>query len=178
MLPDSLRLSQRVFQGVRFDVHAVEEAGRDGRRHRREVVVHPGAVVVLPLADRHHVVMIRNERFAVGATLWELPAGTLERGEDPAVCAGRELLEETGYRAGLIVPLTNFYTSPGICTERMWAYLARDLVLRGQELDQTEKITVALLPLARAMRMMESGEIRDGKTIATLLFYHAFGKDM
>ncbi len=175
MSPTPLQNSQRVFKGVRFDVHAVTLLGRDGQTHRREVVVHPGAVVLLPLLDDKTVVLIRNERFAVGQTLWELPAGTLEPEEGPDICAARELEEETGYRAAEIVKLTDFYSSPGICTERMYAYLARHLTYVGQSLDQGEQITPEPIALAKAMTMIREGEIRDGKTIATLLYYHAFG---
>src|SRR5262245_61524829 len=105
----SLDLMQRavpVLKGSRFDVVAVDLPGRHGRAVRREIVGHPGAVVILPLIDRDTVAMIRNERIAVGQTLLELPAGTLEPpGEDPAVCAARELIEETGYRAATIVKM-------------------------------------------------------------------------
>lgn len=158
---------------MRFDVHAVAVAGR-----RREAVVHPGAAVILPLFDDGSVAMIRNVRFAVDETLWELPAGTLEPDEDPAVCAARELTEETGYRAERIDKLTEFYSSPGICTERMHAYLARGLTHVGQDLDATEQIEVEVIAWDRTMQMVQAGEVRDGKTIAALLYWHTFGKDV
>jgi len=169
---------ETVFQGVRFDVATMQIPGNDGKSHRREVVVHPGAVVILPLLADQQVAMIRNERFAVDLTLWELPAGTLEPDEDPADCAGREVVEETGYQAAKITKLTDFYTSPGICTERMWAYLAEDLTHVGQDLDESERITVEVLPLNQTMQMIEAGDIRDGKTIATLLYYKQFGRNL
>lgn len=172
MLPQSLRDSQRVFEGVRFDVHAFDVSG-----HRREVIVHPGATVILPLMDDGSVVMIRNERFAVGETLWELPAGTLEIGEDPAVCAAREVTEETGYEADSLELLTAFYATPGICTEKLHAYVARGLTHVGQDLDATEKIEVEVMAWDRTMQMVRSGEICDAKTIATLLYFNAFMKD-
>src|SRR5439155_21992962 len=96
-------------------------------RYIREVVVHPGAVVVLALTPDGQVVLIRTRRYAVGQILIELPAGTLEKGEDPINCAGRELLEETGYLAGRLVPIGNFFTSPGVLTEKMYAYAAYEL---------------------------------------------------
>ena len=165
---------EKVFQGVRFDVSAIDLPGSDGQLHRREVVQHPGAVVILPLLTDAQVVLIRNRRHAVEQTLLELPAGTLEAGEDPADCASREVVEETGYKAKKITRLTDFYTSPGICTERMWAFLATDLTHVGQDLDASEQITVEVMPLDQSMQMIESGEIRDGKTIATLLYYRQF----
>ncbi len=175
MLPEPLSDSEQVFHGMRFDVHAVQRPGRQGKLHRREVVVHRGSVVVLPLLDEQQVVLIRNERFAVGQTLWELPAGTLEPPpETPGSCAGRELVEETGYRADKIVPLLEFYTTPGYCTERMWAFLATGLTHVGQRLDASERITVEALAYDRTMQMVRDGQITDGKTIATLLYYDRF----
>jgi ADP-ribose pyrophosphatase len=175
MIPKSLGATPCVFHGVRFDVHAVELPGRDGQKHRREVVVHPGAVVLLPLLDLGTVILIRNQRFAVGQTLWELPAGTLEPApETPLSCAKRELIEETGYQAGSVTKLTEFYASPGILTEVMHAFLATDLKPVGQKLEESEQITVHPKPWAEVWEMVRTGEIRDGKTIATLLYYRAF----
>lgn len=173
-LAEVVRQSQRVFQGVRFDVHAVELPGKEGRTVRREFIAHPGAVVILPLLDERRIVMIRNDRFAVGQQLWELPAGTLEPGEPPQVTAGRELIEETGYRAENIQPLTQFFTSPGICNERMYAYVASDLEFVGQNLDESEKIVVEIMEWDRIMPMIKDGKICDAKTLTTLLFYHQF----
>jgi ADP-ribose pyrophosphatase len=174
MTSDLLPNGREVFRGARFQVRAVDLPARDGRTLRREVIVHPGAVVILPLLDDATAVLIRNERFAVGQTLWELPAGTLEINEDPGACAARELIEETGYRAASLRPLTSFFASPGIITERMHAFLAADLTPVGQDLDENERITVHALPLRETMEMVRRGEISDGKTIATLLFYWTF----
>ena len=164
----------RVLQGRRFDVYAVDSPAPDGKLHRREIVVHPGAVVVLGLLAGDRVLMIRNKRIAVGDTLLELPAGTLEPPEEPIVCAGRELIEETGYRAKRITPLTTFFTSPGICTETMYAFLAEDLTEGAQDLDEGEEIVAEPVKLTDALDMIRRGIIRDGKTIATLLYYDAF----
>jgi ADP-ribose pyrophosphatase len=160
---------------VKFDVERRRVSTRDGGAVEREVVVHPGAVVVLPLLDDGRIVMIRNHRFTVGETLWELCAGTLEPDEEPAVTAARELIEETGYEAARIRPLTTFYTSPGICTERMYAFVATGLTPVGQRLEATEEISVEPLSRDAIMERIRSGEIRDGKTITTLLFHEAFG---
>ncbi len=168
-MPDS----ETVFRGVKFDVERRSVPTADGGTAVREVVVHPGAVVVLPLLDDGRIVMIRNHRFAVEETLWELCAGTLEEGESPAETAARELVEETGYRASRLEPLTTFYTTPGICTERMHAFLATGLTEVGQDLEDTERIEVEAVTPGRALEMVRSGEVRDGKTIATLLFHHA-----
>ena len=172
--PTTDRASRLVYQGVRFDVCALERTGQGGMVIGREAVVAPGAAVVLALLDKQTVVLIRNERMVVGQTLWELPAGTIEPDEQPQACAGRELVEETGYRANELEPLIHFYPSPGICTERMHAFLARDLEHVGQHLDPNERITVEAVSLQRATKMIRDNTIQDGKTIATLLYHQFF----
>lgn len=173
-LDERIQNRQRVFEGAKFAVDVVDLIGRSGRTQRREIVVHGGAVVILAITDDDRLVLIRNQRFAVGREIWELPAGTLELGEDPADCARRELEEETGYRAGHIEPLTDFYTTPGICTERMHAFLARDLEHVGQRLEDGEAITVEPLPRSDVLQMIREGRIDDAKTIAIILFEHVF----
>ena len=168
--------NQRIFTGVKFAVDLVQAPTRDGGSVQRELVVHPGAVVILGVLDDGRIVLIRNRRFAVAQTLLELPAGTLEPGEDPAVCAGRELIEETGYEASHIEPLCRFFTSPGICTEQMHAFVATGLRHVGQALEETEQITVVPTPPEEVLAMIQRNEIRDGKTIAAVLHHHVFGK--
>src|ERR1700722_18477799 len=116
---------QVVYDGtkVRLEIHHLENE-ETGKRHRREVCAHPGAVVVMGFRPDERVLLIRNYRYAVGAALVELPAGTLEKNEDPINCAGRELLEETGYLATRMSTLLTFYTSPGILGEKMYAFAA------------------------------------------------------
>jgi len=143
----------------------------DGARVERDVVVHPGAVVILPVLADGRVVMIRNYRFSIEKRLLELPAGTREPGESPIETAGRELEEETGYRAARIEPLIEFYTSPGVMTERMFAFTATELSEVGQRLTDTERIDVEVLDPARVRERLLSGAIEDGKTIATLATY-------
>jgi ADP-ribose pyrophosphatase len=168
------RQTERIFEGVKFAVDRVNVTARDGREVQRELVAHPGAVIVLPLTDDRQVVMIRNERFAVGQELWELCAGTLEPGEPPIECARRELIEETGYQATAVKPLCTFYTSPGFTDELMHAFVATGLTEVGQQLEPTERIEVERLPTADVLQMIRDGRIVDGKTIVTLLYYHAF----
>lgn len=164
----------RLFDGEKFSVDRLELTTRGGESVTREAVIHPGAVVVLPVLDDGRVVMIRNHRFVVGEELYELCAGTLEEGEDPADCAGRELIEETGYQADRIDKLCEFYTSPGFCNELIRVYLARGLTHVGQQLEATENIVVEILPMEKLTAMVCDGTIRDGKTIAALMYYRAF----
>lgn len=165
----------KVYTGARFDIVELSLPKRGGGEMTRQVVAPADAVVILPLLDPETVVLIRNERFAVDQTLWELPAGTLEAGEDLAVCAGRELAEETGYEAKAMERLLSFYPSPGFCTEKLTAFRATGLTFRGQDLDETERITVEPTPLAEALAMVKDNRIRDAKTIATLLYHATFG---
>lgn len=160
-----------LFHGKRIDVLSIEAPHPQGGTMRREVVSHPGAVVILPLLDPETVILIQNTRYVVQETLWELPAGTLEKGEDPLACAFREVEEETGYRAENIEPLFECFSTPGFCNEKLSIYQASDLTYVGQNLDETEKIEVASLKLPQALDMIKTGEIRDAKTIATLLYF-------
>ncbi len=173
----SLKLVEKqvLYDGVkvRLELHHLEpEEG--GPRHRREVCVHPGAVVILPLLDDERVILIRVRRYAVGQSLLELPAGTLEKGELPINCAGRELLEETGYIANKLTPLGSFFTSPGILSERMYGFVATGLEFQGQELEEGEEIELVPTPMDDVLDMIRSGAIEDGKTIAALLMYEQF----
>ena len=156
-------------KGRKFDFELIEFPGSDGTMLRREVVRHPGAVVILPILDDGRIVLIRNHRPSLDQPLFELPAGTLEPPESPESCAGRELIEETGYRAATIRSLGRFYTSPGLSDELMRAYAATGLVHVGQRLEPDERLTVHPVPAARALEMVDSGELMDGKSMLTLL---------
>jgi ADP-ribose pyrophosphatase len=154
----------------KFDVCRLSLPAEAGGARAYEVIVHPGAVVVLPLLDEERCLMIRHYRQAVGRELWELPAGTLDvPGESPEQAAGRELEEETGYQAGRLAPLGEFYTSPGILTELIRAFAATELRPTRQKLDAGEEIEVETVRLADALVMIRDGRIVDAKTIATLL---------
>ncbi|NOS99790.1 MAG: NUDIX hydrolase [Phycisphaerales bacterium] len=150
-----------------FDVERRTYALRDGRTIQRDVVVHPGAVVIIPVID-DGIVMVHNFRIAAGGELLELPAGTLAPPEPPIQAAARELEEETGYVAATIEPFIQFYASPGFCTELMHIFVARDMELRRQRLEADEQIRVEILPVERARRAVVDGTIRDAKSIAAL----------
>jgi ADP-ribose pyrophosphatase len=155
----------------RFRVVRHTEIGRDGKPHVKETVQHPGAVAVLPLLDDGRVCLIRNRRVAVGKTLIELPAGTLEPGEPPATTAARELVEETGYRASSIEKLREFTMSPGILNERMHLYVARGLQPGPTALEGGEDIETLVVSWPEAMQMVFDGTIEDAKTLVGLLYY-------
>lgn len=157
----------------RFQVIQKYQATAEGPL-ARQIVVHPGAVVILPLLADGRVVLIRNLRVAADAELIELPAGTLELGEDPLASAHRELAEETGYRARSMELLTDFYSSPGIMTERMFLYLATDLEEGESALEHGEEIRTLPVAWPEALQMARDGRIRDAKTLVGLLYYEAF----
>jgi len=164
--PPEVLLVSRIFRVVRR-----YRAGRDGRQHARDIVEHPGAVTILPLLDDGRVCLIRNYRVAAGKTLVELPAGTLEPGEDPAVTAERELIEETGYRATSIEKIREFFLSPGILNECMHLYVARGLTPGESALEPGEEIERLVVAWDEAMRMALDGTIEDAKTLVALLHH-------
>jgi ADP-ribose pyrophosphatase len=142
----------------------------DGSKRDIDVVQHPGAVVVLPLLSADEILMIRVFRHPLDRELWELPAGTLdEPGESPIDAAGRELEEETGYRASKIEPLGEFYPSPGFLNELIHAYVATDLTKTEQRLEPLEQIKVERVSRDEAVRMAYDGQLLDSKSIITLL---------
>ncbi|MEM9883625.1 MAG: NUDIX hydrolase, partial [Planctomycetota bacterium] len=159
MVHDLHAEAEIVHRGTRVTLRRVELPGDDGETHEREVVEAADAVVVLPLLDEDRVVMIRNERFALKETLWELPAGTVEPGESPDACAPRELEEETGYRAARVEKLMDFFPTPGFCTERLHAYRATGLTEVGQSLDATERIVPHVVGWSEAMEMVRDGAV-------------------
>jgi ADP-ribose pyrophosphatase len=163
-----------LFQGRRFRVEQVTQTTPDGTHHSREVVRHPGAVVILPLLDDGRLCFIKNYRVAVDQTLIELPAGTLEPPEDPAETARRELAEETGYRAEHFAPLLTFYMSPGILDERMYLFLATQLTPGPMALEAGEDIQPLLLTWNEALEMVRREQIRDAKTLVALMYYRMF----
>jgi ADP-ribose pyrophosphatase len=158
----------------RFKVVRQAQIAADGSTLWRETVQHPGSVAIVPLVDAGHVCLIRNYRVAVGQTLWEIPAGTLDRDESPLASARRELIEETGYRAQSIEKLTELAMSPGILNERMYVFLATGLEPGMSELEPGEQIETVVLTWDNALAMIDRGEIHDAKTVASLLFYDRF----
>ena len=162
-----------LLEARRFRVVSLDYRDRQGRQHTHQVVRHPGAVTILPLVDADHVCLIRNFRPGVDQTLLELPAGTLEPGEDPRHTAFRELEEETGYRAQQMELLCEFYTSPGILDERMRLYLATQLTSGPQKLDEGEEIENEVVGWNECLRLVREGVIVDGKSLVGLLFYES-----
>lgn len=164
------RLSSRsVFAGRRIAVRVDRVRLPNGSELDFEMIHHPGAAAIVPLLGSGEVLMLRQYRYATGGWLLEVPAGTRDGDEPPEQCAARELREETGYQAGTLQPLGWIWTTPGFTDERIWLYLATDLVGGDQALESDEVLTLERLPLARAAAMAAGGEIVDAKSVAALL---------
>ena len=134
-----------------------------------EIVRHPGAAAVVPVDADGSVILVRQYRHAAGGWLLEVPAGKLDGGEPPQACAVREVEEETGYRAGRLTPLGWIFTTPGFTDERIWLYLATELEPTRASPQPDEALEVERRPLAEAVELALSGEIRDAKSVCALL---------
>jgi ADP-ribose pyrophosphatase len=143
----------------------------DGQTIRRDVILHPGAVVILPVIDRGHVCLLRNHRWVVGETLWELPAGTLEPGEELEPAARRELLEETGYQADRWRYLGYLFASPGVLDEKLHLFVAEGLTPGPNRPEADEQLEPVTVPFGEAVRMCLDGRIKDAKTVTALLLW-------
>ncbi len=174
-LEERLTSSTTVFSGRLISVRVDEVELADGVHTTREVVDHPGAVAILPLLPEDRVVMIRQYRHAAGKVLYELPAGTLEKGESPEACARRELAEEVGYRAEHLRRLVTMYLSPGYCTERIHIFLATGLRPAGEmgfpspRPDADERVEPVVMTLEEAVGMIAAGEVENAAAIVGLL---------
>ena len=165
---------QPLLRTPRFTVWKETVHKPDGKELTREVIRHPGAVVILPILDDGRICLIRNYRQSARKYLVELPAGTLEPPEPPIDTARRELIEETGYRCEkLELLLAPFYVSPGILDERMYLYKATGLVPGEQALEEGEQIENLQVSFDEALAMLRRGEIQDAKTIIGLLLVSA-----
>ncbi len=140
----------------------------NGNETELEVIHHPGASAVLPLVNDREVLLIRQHRHCAGGAILEVPAGKLDAGESPDVCALREVEEETGYRAGRLIPLGWIWTTPGFTDEKIYLFAATNLTPGRQKLDPDEVLEVECVDLEDALKRAATGDIHDAKSIATL----------
>ena len=168
-MPRQLLESEKIFKGAVFDVERDRLREENGIEIIREVVRHPGGAGALPLFADGRVALVKQYRHPARRELLEIPAGRIEAGETPEMCAAREVEQEIGFRAGRVEKLAEFYSTPGFCEEKLHVYLATDLAPSSQALDHDELIEVFYLPFAEAMKMVERGGIEDSKTIIALL---------
>lgn len=161
---------KRIYDGraVKLDVDQIRLP--DGNETVREVVRHPGAVMIVPLTSDGRVILVRQYRYCAGQALLELPAGTLDPGEEPLACARRELHEETGYTSREWHHVTTFYTTPGFTDELIHLFFARDVEPDGEGGGiEDETIETVMMPLSSAQTLARRGEIHDAKTMVGLL---------
>jgi ADP-ribose pyrophosphatase len=167
-------LSRRtIFRGKVFSVTTELVREPNGITAPRDVIHHPGSVVILAVDSNQRVLLERQYRHAAGKYLWELPAGRIDPGESPLAAAKRELLEETGYTARRWRRLLFYYASPGFLSETMAVYVAEQLTVGPAHPEADESIHTRFFPLAALVRKAAAGKLQDGKTISALLAYTA-----
>lgn len=158
-----------LFQGCVINLRKDTVRLPNGETAFREVVEHNGGACVVALDQNNNLLMVRQYRYAAEEELWEIPAGKLEKGEDPALCAARELEEEAGYTAKELISLGYFFPTPAYCQEKIYMYYAKELTPAKQHLDDDEFLEVAAIPFEKVLEMIENGEITDGKTQLAVL---------
>ncbi|PKL82724.1 MAG: NUDIX hydrolase [Ignavibacteriae bacterium HGW-Ignavibacteriae-3] len=164
---------ETIFHGKVFDVNVDEiEYNGTGNKASRQVAIHPGGAVVLPVTNDGKIVFVTQYRYPHNEVLLELPAGKLEKGEDPFLCASRELTEETGYTSDKITKLGKIYTTPGFCNEILYIYLAEDIIpgIHARE-EGEEGMEIVELTADEVDDKIRSGKIVDAKTICGIAYY-------
>jgi len=158
---------KRIFTGKLINLNADRVILDSGRKSVREYVQHPGAVAAIPFISKDSIILVRQYRYPVSQELLEIPAGTIEKGESPEETMARELKEEIGCETEKLTNLGWFYSSPGYTDEKIYLFKASEL--KPYESEKEEGIEVVEIPYKKALRMIDNGEIRDGKTIIALL---------
>ena len=166
--------SKTVFRGRVFSVVTDRVAEPNGVIAQRDVIRHPGSIVVLAVDEstgNPRILLERQYRYAANAYMWELPAGRIDEGETKLAAAKRELLEETGYTAKKWTRALRFYASPGFVDETMDVYLAEKLIKGEAQPEEDERIAARLVPLEQVVRMVMTGKITDAKTMTSVLWF-------
>jgi ADP-ribose pyrophosphatase len=167
MIPETLN-SKTIYEGKIFNI-SIDKIREGDIEYEREIVVHKGSAVIIPVFEDKTVALVRQYRHAAARSLLEIPAGTLNTSEAPEIGAARELEEEIGVKAGKLEKLTEFYVSPGFLTEKMFVYLATGLTETQQNLEDDEILTIERHSFQRLYEMIKSGDIEDAKTISAVL---------
>lgn len=158
--------SEILYKGKVFDHQIDEIEYKSGNKGIREIAIHPGGAVVIPVKDDGKIILVKQFRYPLQKTLIEFPAGKLEKGEDPLICATRELEEETGYKAKEIKKLGEIFTAPGYCTEILHIYSAKGLTPGNHNREEGElEMEILELTIEEIEKMIISGKINDAKTI-------------
>ena len=171
-MEERTKSSEVVFQGQLLDVRRDRVILPNGEIGTREWIKHPGAICCVPILPDKKIGLIRQYRYALKSHMIEIPAGKLNRGENPGNCVKRELEEEIGYRANKISFLTNIHPAIGFANEKMWLFIAEELVKTSPNQDNDEFLEVIPTSLEDALNLIWTGKITDAKTIIGLLFYN------
>ena len=166
--------SKMIYQGRVFGVRRDQVIEPNGVHATREVITHPGSVVVLPVLDDRRILMIEQYRYATRQYMWELVAGRIDEGESVKKAAARELREETGYRAKQYEVILDVFPTPGFLEERMYILLAQGLTEGTAQPEEDEKIVARPFRVPELKQMMQTGKLRDAKSIAGILYYLNF----
>ena len=169
---------REVFRGKIVDLSVDRVELPNGNTCDLEMIRHPGAAAVVPVDAEGNVLLVRQYRYAASGWLYEVPAGKLDAGEAPEICALREVEEETGVRSGRLTEMGWIWTTPGFTNERIWLYLATELEASSQALQPDEVLSVERMPLDQAVEMAGRGEIRDAKSVCALLRAPSFLRDL
>lgn len=170
--------SKKIFEGNIIDLQVDEVKLPNGETAERELVYHPGAVAVIPITEDNKIVLVEQYRKPLERTLIEIPAGKLEKNENPLTAAVRELEEETGYTTTNLSQVTSFYTSPGFANEKVYVYVTNDLIKMENPPagDDDEFVEIIEVTLDEAKELVEEGRIQDAKTNYAILYLHALNK--
>ena len=168
MLFEKTVSSKTVFEGKVFDVEIKDIITPEGNASTREIVKHPGGACVLPVDDEGNCYLVKQFRSPFGKVMIEAPAGKLEKDEDPLHCVSREITEETGFTARSIECVGAIAATPGYCSEIITLYIGTGLEYKGGNPDPNEYLATVKMPLKEALRMADSGELRDAKTVVLL----------
>ncbi|MGB7873264.1 MAG: NUDIX hydrolase [Anaerolineales bacterium] len=172
-MPFELIKSEVLMKGRAFAIRRDHLKTPDGHETKFEIIEHGGSVVIIPVDENGNVLLVRQYRHATGGDLLELPAGTLDDGEAPEVCAAREIREETGMAAEKLTKVGEFYLAPGYSTEFMVVYLATGLSDNPLDADDDEFLSVETIPVTEAIKMAERGDIPDAKSLAAFFLAKA-----
>ena len=170
--------SKQIFKGKLLDVRKDTISLPNNKEASREWIKHPGAACCIPILQNKKIIMVKQYRYAIKRISIELPAGKIDKGEAPENCALRELEEETGYRTQKLTFLTNMYPAIGFSNEKMWIYLAQDLVKTNSKPDIDEFVEVISVNKKTAMNMIKDGSINDSKTIIGILWLDKYLKEV
>lgn len=164
-----LKGAKKIYQGRIIDLNLEKVSLPNKFEIELEVIRHPGGAGVIPLFEDCSIILVKQYRYCTGGSIWEIPAGRMNPGEDPSECALRELAEEVGYHASNLVRLASVYSAPGFCTEKVHIFLATGLTRCEINQEEDEVIEIVRLPLEKAVEMVKNGEIEDAKTVVAIL---------